>query len=222
MAVPHNRAQEWRLFIDSLKKSLTCVLLYNASLPIGHPTKLKEDYNNIKTVGQKLDYESYQWLFCVDLKMINFLLGQKSGCTKHPCFICLWDNRAHDDHWVKKGWPPKDSMRVGEANVINEPSVAREKFIIPPQRIKLGLMKQFVKTLPVTGDCFNHICSAFPALTTEKLKAGIFDCPQIRTLIKDPCLVHSMTNTESAAWQSFVLVTQNFLGTEKLKITTSL
>ena len=71
-------------------------------------------------------------------------------------------------------------MKVGEANVINEPLVAREKIILPPLHIKLGLMKQFVKALPVTGDCFNFICRAFPSFTIQKLKAGIFDGPQIR------------------------------------------
>ena len=79
--------------------------------------------------------------------------------------------------------------------------------IIPPLHIKLGLMKQFVKALLVTGDCFNYICTALPDLTTEKLKASIFDSPQIYKLIKDPCFVQSMTDTESVAWQSFVLVT---------------
>ena len=103
-------------------------------------------------------------------------------------------------------------MRVGEATVINEPSVTRQKIIIPPLGTKLGLIRQFVKTLPETGDCFNYICTAFPALTIEKLKAAIFDSPQICTLMKDPCFVHSMTDMESAAWQSFALITQNFLG----------
>ena len=70
-------------------------------------------------------------------------------------------------------------MRVGEANVINEPLVSREKIIIPPLHIKLDLMKQFAKTLPVTEDGFNYICRAFSVLTIEKLKAGIFDGPQI-------------------------------------------
>ena len=98
-------------------------------------------------------------------------------------------------------------MKVGEANVINELLVAREKIIISPLLIKLGLMKQFVKTLPVTAECLNYIYRAFPALTIKKLKAGIFDGPQIRPLTKDPCFVHSMTEMESAAWQSFVLVT---------------
>ena len=63
-----------------------------------------------------------------------------------------------------------------------------------------------------------QLCSigrAFLALTIEKLKAGIFDGPQVRTLIKDPYFVHSMVDTESAAWQSFVLVTQNFLENRK-------
>ena len=121
-------------------------------------------------------------------------------------FICLWDSQARNDHCVKKGWPFIGCMRVGEANVINESLVAREKIIILPLHIKLGLMKQ---TLPVTGDCFNYIFRVFPALAIEKLKAGIFAGLHIRTLIKDSCFVHSMTDTKFVAWQSFVLATQN-------------
>jgi len=59
---------------------------------------------------------------------------------------------------VKHGLPP-----TAEANIINEPSVVREKIIIPPLHIKFGLMKQFVNALPSTVDCFNYICRAFPA-----------------------------------------------------------
>ena len=128
------------------------MLLHNGkryvSLPIDHFTKLKKDYDNIKTVLQKLDDDFRQWLICVDLKMVDFLLGQESGYTKYPCCICLWRSRARDDHWIKKGWPPRDSMRVSEANVINEPLAVKEKIILPPLFIKLVLMKQFVKTLP--------------------------------------------------------------------------
>ena len=51
--------------------------------------QLKENYNNVKTVLQKLDYDSHQWLICVDLKMIIFLFGQQSGDKKYPCFVCL-------------------------------------------------------------------------------------------------------------------------------------
>ena len=112
-------------------------------------------------------------------------------------------------------------MRVGEANVIKKPFVARAKIIISPLHIKFGLMKQFMKAWPVTRDYFNYICTAFPALTMEKLRAGFSDDPQICKLIKDPCFVQSMTDMESAAWQSFVLVAHNSLETTKLIITKS-
>ena len=41
-------------------------------------------------------------------------------------------------------------------------------------------MKQFFKTLDKTGQWFQYILSAFPGLSNEKLKSGIFDGPQIR------------------------------------------
>ena len=47
----------WRLFIDSCKRSLKCVLLHNGndfgSIPLGHSTILKEKYIDIKFVLEK-------------------------------------------------------------------------------------------------------------------------------------------------------------------------
>jgi len=39
---------------------------------------------------------------------------------------------------------------------------------LPPLHIKLGLMKQIVKTLVRSGDCFGYTCSAFPGLIYDK------------------------------------------------------
>lgn len=210
---------DWRLFIDSSSRSLKCVLLHNgnryASIPIAHSTKLKEEYQYIKLVLQKLSYEEYQFSICVDLKMVNLLLGQQGGYTKYPCFICLWDSRAKQDHWNMVNWPIRQNMTIGTANVINEPLVDREKIILPPLHIKLGLMKQFVKALSKDGECFKYICRSFPRQSMEKLKAGIFDGPQIRKLIKDCNFTNHMTTLEAAAWCSFVMVVQNFLGNHK-------
>ena len=56
MGVPEYVPGEWRLFIHSSKRSLKCVLLHNkkqkkyAAVPIGHSTKLKEEYERIKAV----------------------------------------------------------------------------------------------------------------------------------------------------------------------------
>ena len=48
-------------------------------------------------------------------------------------------------------------MVVGEENVIREILVERDKIILPPLHIKLGLMKQFVKALDKDGSCFSYI-----------------------------------------------------------------
>ncbi len=86
-----------------------------------------------------------------------------------------------------------------------------------PLHIKLGLIKQFTKALDKDGDCFTYLCQAFPGLTIEKLKAGIFDSPQIRQLIRDPEFENSMNEVELEAWKAFVLVVKNFLGNNKAR-----
>ena len=57
--------------------------------------------------------------------------------------------------------------------------------------------------------------SAFPGLSNEKLKAGIFDGRQIRNLIKDLNFQHSMNKIELASWLSFVEVVQSLLENRK-------
>ena len=219
MGVSPYCCEDWRLFIDSSKASLKIVLLHNgnkfAPVPIGHSTKMKEEYDAIKLVLEKLDYNTHKWLICVDLKMVNFLLGQQSGYTKYPCFLCLWDSRARTQHWRKKNWQERTSLQVGTANVINEPLVPRDRIVFPPLHIKLGLMKQFVKALNKEGNCFKYICSQFPGLSNEKLKAGIFDGPQIRMLMKDSDFTSHMNSNELTAWNSFKDVVKNFLGNHK-------
>ena len=48
MGLPAYNPEDWRLFIDSSKRSLKCVLLHNGnkygSIPIGHSVKMKEEY----------------------------------------------------------------------------------------------------------------------------------------------------------------------------------
>ena len=212
--------ENWRLFIDSSKRSLKCVLLHNGnlygSIPIAHSTTLKEKYEEIKFVLEKICYEDHKWVICVDLKMVNFLLGMQSGFTKYPCFICMWDSRDRVNHYTKVNWPTRTELKPNRhVNVINEPLVEKEKIIFPPLHIKLGLMKQFVKALNREGDCFKYMYRAFPNQTLEKLKAGIFDGPQIRKLMNDSCFQESMTSSELSAWRAFVNVAQNFLGNHR-------
>ena len=151
-------------------------------------------------------------MICVDSKMVNFLLEQQSGYTKHKCFLCYWDSRDKANHWTKKDWPVRDRLNVRGKNVIAEKLVPRGKIAFPPLHVKLGFIKQFVKALGKDGDCFQYICKSVPSLSNEKLKAGIFDGPQIQQLMGDQKFCDSMNEVELAAWLSFVEVVKNFLG----------
>ena len=83
MGVPQYDPNEWRLFIDSSKKSLKYVLPHNGNLfgviPIGHCVYLKEKHGHIKVVLDLLMYDDHEWVICVDLKMVNLLIDNKEG-----------------------------------------------------------------------------------------------------------------------------------------------
>ena len=173
MGLSKYNSDEWRLFIGNSKRSLKCVLLHKgnkfACVPIGHSVVVKEHYVNVKMVLNKLGYSEHNWAICVDFKMVNFLLGQQGGYTKYPCFLCYWDSLARTQHWVKKDWPAQEDLAVGDKNIIKEPRVSRDRIILSPLPIKLGLMKQFVKALDKHGDCSNYIVKKFPGLSVEKM-----------------------------------------------------
>lgn len=212
-------AEQWRLFLDRSKRSLKCVLLHNgnvyAAVPVGHSVQMQEAHNDIKTIIHLLKYREHNWIICVDLKMVNILLGQQKGFTKFPCYLCMWDSRARNKHWIQKEWPVRQTLEAGMPNIVSDPIVSREKIILPPLHIKLGLMKQFVKALNIENECFQYIVSSFPALSYEKIKAGVFDGPQIRALVRDQEFVTKMNEKEKSAWLSFKTVIQNFLGNKK-------
>jgi len=96
------------------------------------------------------------------------ILGQRSGFTKYPGFLCLWDSRDRSNHYIKKDWPARKSIESGSKNVVNKSLVEPSKILLPPLHIKLGLMKQFVKALDKNGKCFAHLVEKFPALSSAK------------------------------------------------------
>ena len=145
--------------------------------------------------------------------MVEFLLGLQCGYTKFPCFICFWDSRARALHWIRQDWPVRELV-PGEKNVQAHPLVERSRIIVPPLHIKLGIMKQFIKTLNKDGDCFKYICTKFLG-SMIKLKAGIFDGTQIKTLLNDQDFPNSVNEKESCTWSAFVEAVKNFLENRK-------
>ena len=95
LGLPHNPS-DWRLFIDSSKRSLKRVLLHNRnkypSIPIAHSVHLKESYDNMELLLEAIEYSEYQWSLCGDLKVIGLLMGMQAGFTKYCCFLCLWES----------------------------------------------------------------------------------------------------------------------------------
>ena len=140
---------------------------------------LRKDYDDMRMVMELLKNHEHSWIIFVDLKMVKFLLVQQKGLTKLPCFLCMWNSRARDRHWVQKDWPICDTLEAGIPNSIQDSILNRDKTVFPPLQVKLGLMKQFVKAQETEGECFQHIITALAGLSFEKIRESVFDGPQI-------------------------------------------
>ena len=132
------------MIVEEYLLGVFLLILYNGNecspIPIGHSIHLKKKYEEIKMVLDLLKHLEHKWIICVDLKMVNFLLGQQIGYTEYSCFLCLSDSRAKERHWVQREWPEHEMLTVGKHNVIHEQLVAKEKIVLPPLPIRLGLL----------------------------------------------------------------------------------
>ena len=94
-------SNDWHLFIDPSKSSLKAVLLHYAnqfaSISLAHSTCMKEYCENIKLLS-KIHYNTHVWKICVEFKVLNMLLDQRSRFSKYPCFMCGWDSRDRINH----------------------------------------------------------------------------------------------------------------------------
>ena len=144
--------------------------------------------------------------------MTAILLGLQGGYTKFPCFFCLWDSRADDQHCLQRDWPVRETFTPGVCNVKADSLVNPRNILFPPLHIKLGLMKNFFKALDKVGQSFRFIQTKSLHVSDAKLCAGVFDGPQIRELMKDSGFDEILTGNEKTAWISFKHVCTNFLG----------
>ena len=65
--------------------------------------------------------------------------------------------------------------------------------------IKLGLMKNFVKSMDKTGHGFEYVRNNFQNMSDAKVKEDIFIGPQIRELMQDIQLDEDPNETERNA-----------------------
>jgi hypothetical protein len=146
--------------------SLKAVLLHNGKqhppIPVGHAVHMKETYENLKQLLNKLEYSKCGWHICGDLEVVSLLRGLLLGYMKYCCFLCEWDSRAKTLHYLKGDWPQRKPLTVGEKNVQHPTMAEWHKILLPPLHIKLGLMKNFVKAMDWTGSALKYLTENFP------------------------------------------------------------
>ncbi|CAK8697066.1 unnamed protein product [Clavelina lepadiformis] len=135
--------------------------------------------------------------------------------TKYCCFLCEWDSRAKDSHYIKKDWHFRQSLTPGEKNVLHPPLVESNKILLPPLHIKLGLVKNFVKAMDKAGTGFMYLGKKFPRMSEAKIKEGVFIGPQIRHLLEDGAFDQVLFSKEKIAWEAFKLLATKFLGNKR-------
>lgn len=218
----YHNASDWRLFIDASNKSLKAVLLHNGNelppIPMAYTKKWKESYDSLKLILDLLQQKRHKWLLIGDFKIVAFGFGLQQGYTKFPCFLCLWDSRAFDKHYIVKEWPARTQFVPGQHNIKQgqDRLFDAKDVLMPPLHLKLGLCKQFVKRLLKTNTpAFNYLKEKFPGLSEAKIKGGIFVGPQIRKLMSDVDFDKLLTKDELMAWNSFKAVVNGFLGNNR-------
>lgn len=237
--------EDWRLFIDSSKSGLKAVLLHNDNsympVAIAYSRTMKETYETMQVIFEKIRYNEHQWDVSGDFKVIALIMGLQLGRTKNACFICTWISTAKILHY-QATWEHRTLYEIGAMNVVHTNLVQKEKILLPPLHIKLGLVTQFLKCLNTTQEAFQYLSILFPKLSAAKLKAGnskfllmyfetklllllllllfflllcftgIVNGPDIRKLTASDRFQTLLEPLQREAWVNIKLVITNFLG----------
>ena len=150
----------------------------------------------------------------VEISKWSHFLELQGGYTKHSCFLCLWNSRADEQHYLVKNWSARKDLTPGSHNVLNSSLIERSKILLPPLHIKLVLAKQF-KALKRTSCAFRHIRQMFPSISEAKVKGGIFVRPQIRRMLASEELEEQLSDLERNAWRAFRMIVEGFLGNHR-------
>jgi hypothetical protein len=112
-------------------------------------------------------------------------------------------------------WTPRTSLECRSKDILRKSLVDPKKILLPPLHIKLAIMKQFVKALPKTGNCFKYLCKKLLHLSEAKLNEGTFIDPDIRKLMFNEDFLLTMSEVEREAWIAFKCVVTKFLENNK-------
>ncbi|GBO26051.1 hypothetical protein AVEN_199321-1 [Araneus ventricosus] len=124
-------------------------------------------------------------------------------------------SRAIAVHYIKRDWSQRASFNTGEMNVEHPPLAEPHKIIIPPLHIKLGLVKNLVKTNDKNRSAFKYLHEKFYQLSVSKIKQGVFVGPESKQLFRDRKFEKLLRSNEKQVWDVFYQISTNFLGNDK-------
>ena len=75
------------------------------------------------------------------------------GYKLHTLNLCAFFI-VKSEYYVHSEWQSRKTMMPRYHNVIHQPLVEKEKITLLPLQIKLGRMKQMIKALKQTKQCF--------------------------------------------------------------------
>ena len=109
-----------------------------------------------------IKYLIYNWNICRDLKVISFILGLRTGYTKHQCFLCRWDSQDNKQHYIWKDWHSPEKFFFARFITF--------LYLAPPKclrqyRFKLGLLKKSLKQwIEIAMDLQKPTSAIFPQI----------------------------------------------------------
>lgn len=103
-------------FLDFYPLSgLKIVLLHKQKLypavPVAYSKDMKETYENMKIILDKINYNEFKWDLCSDLKMVGIVSGLDRGYPKFPCVLCEWDSKSKE-HFRRIIWPLRQRKEI--------------------------------------------------------------------------------------------------------------
>ena len=105
---------------------------------------------------------------------------------------------------------------MGSLNVNYKPLDDRDKILLPPLHIKLGLIKQFIRGLGKDSPRLQYLQKLFHNSSYARITVGVFNGPQNRELVKHyDEFLKILKPLERKAWQSFVDDCNGFLGNNR-------
>ncbi len=154
---------------------------------------MNESYETMKTLLIAFDYMTCAENICGALKVICFFLDYNQ-VTQSTC-----DRISDTKCYAQKKWPTRPKHLTGRFNCLHKPLIDAEKVLLPRLHFELGLMKNFVNAMDQDGTGFHYLLTKFKSIVSEaKVKAGVFNGPQIRLILNDQNFKNTLSELEMA------------------------